>query len=362
MSTGLYIDPDTGANISTNSMLKTFRRCPRQADYKYARRLKPKTHSVPLTRGKWMHSLLEAYYKHKMPGYDGPTWQDEHKRLSNDFSKLFDEEKEKLGDLPRECDTLMRGYLWHYKNDDAWTVLEVEGMIEVPFPDGTIFRGKFDVMVEDDYGIWIVDHKNMKTFPSHLLRVLDTQSGMYVWAARQKGINVQGFIWNYLRTKAPTPPVPLKDGSRLSKTSLKNCDYLSAYRALKQCKDDGMDIKPYMTWLRGLKEQRYEYGAPQTSDFFYRNVLERDDDMLNRIATEFFHTSMRMHDYDFSVEARDTIERVVDRSCDFMCSYGDICAAELIGGNTDIILRKNYREADPMEYYYDERELEKSEG
>ncbi len=179
-ATGLYVDPESGKLISSNSMLKTFQRCPRQADYKYARRLKPKSVKLPLKRGKWMHSLLEAHYKAEA-GMETPPWQDVHKALTNDFSKLFDEEKEKLGDLPRECDRLMRGYLWHYK-EHAWKVLGVEGMLEAELPGGSIFRGRYDMLIEDEYGIWLVDHKNMKRLPNHALRMLDTQAPRYVWA------------------------------------------------------------------------------------------------------------------------------------------------------------------------------------
>jgi hypothetical protein len=39
---GLYTDDKTGKLISTHSMLKTFRRCPKQAEFKYVHRLKPR--------------------------------------------------------------------------------------------------------------------------------------------------------------------------------------------------------------------------------------------------------------------------------------------------------------------------------
>jgi len=346
MSTGLYVDPDTGANISTNSMLKTFCRCPRQAMYKYHRRLKPKYLGAPLTRGKWMHSLLEAFYK-------GEDWKAVHARYVSEFRKLFDEEKDKLGDLPTECLRLMLGYLWHYKNH-SWTVLGVEGMIEAALPDGTIFRGKYDMLIEDEFGLWLVDHKTHKTLPDFGFRLLDTQSARYLWAARQNGMKIQGFIWNYLRTKPQTIPTPIQDKSRLSKPTMKSCDYPTAYRALKRYKEEyGMNIQPYIPWLKNLKTQQYQHGAPQTSEFFRRSVLEKDDAMLDRVMAETFHTSMRMHDYDFA--QTDAVERVVDRNCTYMCSYTALCQTELFGGNTDLILRKNYGVGDPMDYYYDDR-------
>lgn len=355
MSTGLYVDPDTGKNISTNSMLKTFLRCPKQAEYKYHRRLKPKVVGKPLAMGKWMHSLLEAYYK-EMGGFETEPWQDINARLTKDFSKLFDEEKDMLGDLPRACPALMKSYLWHYR-DHEWKVLGVEQMLETEMPDGSIFRGKYDMLVEDEYGLWLVDHKNHKRFPDFALRLVDTQAPRYIWAARKEGIPVQGFIWNYLKTKPMTKPELLKDGSRLSKTTMKNCDFPTAARALKEY---GLDIGPYKPWLRTLKGHRYRHGAPQTSEFFQRVVLEMPQEQLDRVAVSTFHTSMRMHDYDFSVT--DAVERVPDRSCGFMCSYTQLCQMELYGGNTELILRKHYTEGDPNDYYYDDRDpADKSE-
>lgn len=348
MSTGLYVDPETGRNISTNSMLKTFLRCPKQAEYKYHRRLKPKQLSRPLGMGKWMHSLLEAYYK-EQAGMETPGWEEVNHRLSLEFTKLFDEEKDALGDLPRACPALMRSYLWHYK-DHEWKVLGVEQMIECPFPDGSIFRGKYDMLIEDEYGIWMVDHKNHKRFPNFGARILDTQAPRYIWAARKNGIPVQGFIWNYLKTKPMTKPEMVLKGDRLSKTSMKNCDFPTAARALKEY---GLDIEPYKPWLRSLKAQRYAHGAPQTSEFFQRPTLEMSQEQLDRVAVSSFHTSMRMHDYDFTVT--DAVERVPDRSCDFMCGYKELCQQELYGGNSELTLRKNYTIGDPMEYYFDDK-------
>lgn len=348
MSTGLYVDPETGKNISTNSMLKTFLRCPKQAEYKYHRRLKPKHVSRPLEMGKWMHSLLEAYYK-GLGGFETEDWETVNVRLTKEFNKLFDEEKDALGDLPRACPALMKSYIWHYKEHEI-KVLGVEQMIETEFPDGSIFRGKYDMLIEDEYGLWLWDHKNHKNFPQFGDRMLDTQAPRYIWAARKEGIPVQGFIWNYLKTKPMTKPELIISGKRFSKTTMKNCDFPTAARAVKA---SGLDIEEYKPWLRSLKAQRYAHGAPQTSEFFHRVIFEFPQEQLDRIAVSAFHTSMRMHDYNF--EIADAVERVPDRSCNFMCSYTAICQQELYGGNTDLILRKNYSEADPMAYYFDER-------
>src|SRR3546814_13150013 len=72
-------------------------------------------------------------------------------------------------------------------------------LIEVPLPflSGVTLKLRLDMLVEDEYGLWVVDHKTHKTIPKTTDRLLDLQSPLYVWACHQAGIPVHGFIWNY---------------------------------------------------------------------------------------------------------------------------------------------------------------------
>ena len=345
--TGLYIDPETGRRISTNSMLKTFRRCAKQADYKYAQRLKPKTLGKPLKRGKWFHSVLEWYHT-------GRDWQEIHAKYCNEFSHMFDEEKEYYGDLPREIEHIMESYIWHYAND-IWVVHQAEVTLETTFPDGTIFRGKADEIVENEFGLWIVDHKTHAQLPDFAFRLLDTQSPLYVWTARRSKIPVNGFIWNYVRWKAPSVPRLLKDGTRLSKTP---CDtdyptYTTAIKEYKRTNPNFKITKEYVDHAAYLKSLRYIPGEMQKSTFFRRDVLERTDETLKTVALENYRTSTKMHEYDFG---KPGVERTIDRSCSRFCAYSSLCMTELIGGNTDLIRKQNFTIGDPNDYYQDEPE------
>lgn len=343
---GLYQDKHTGQRVSTNSMMKTFRRCPNQAKFKYAERLKPKMLGGPLKRGKWIHELLEYHHS-------GKDWKALHTKLSAQFNKMFDEEKEFYGDMPSEILSIMNSYVWHYKLD-PWTVHDVEITIETEFPDGTLFRGKADALIENHHGLWIVDHKSHKTLPNFDNRLLDTQSALYVWAARRSGIPVNGFIWNYLRWKPAGVPELLKDGSRLSKVAGKDTDYPTYVAALNRFKRGGFKItQEHRDRAAYLKQLRYDpaRGFTQPSTMFRRNVLERTDDTLKMVALENYRTSQRMHSYDFQ---RPGVERTIDRSCDFMCSYKDLCISELAGGNTDLLRHQNYTKGDPNDYYEDQ--------
>lgn len=341
----LYRDPDTEQAIVTHSMLKTFRRCPKQAQYKYAMRLKPKqvkARELPLRRGTWIHRLLEVYYKDE-------DWQAEHQRLSTLYNDLMDVEQDALGDLPRECNRIMRAYLWHYKLD-PWQVHEAEFVLEVELPDGTLYRAKIDLLIENQYGLWIVDHKTHKTLPNLDFRLLDAQSALYIWAALKNKIPVQGHIWNYLCTKPPSIPVLLKDGSRFSKR-LGSTDFTTYAGAVKRA---GFPIADHSQMLRRLKNERFRPGEPQLSPFFRRDILEKSPAMLKRVASEAYHTARRLNDYPF--DRPNIVERVVDRSCTWMCSYTDICTLQLFGGRIEPLLRQRYTVGDPLEYYEDREE------
>ena len=324
--------------VVTHSLIKSFRRCPRITLYKHHDGLAPRALSKPLKRGTWMHELLEAYYL-------GEDWKAVHRTNTERFANLFDEEKDQLGDLPTEIMRLFKSYLWHYHNDEDWIVHEVEFKLEATLPGGQLWQGKSDMLIENDEGLWIVDHKTHMVLPSLTQRLLDQQSILYLWAARENNIPVLGFIWNYIRTKGPRPVRTTKLGT-IAK-NMGQTDYPTAYLSLaQQFGKEGLG--PYKPYLRGLQKQRYVSGEMQLSPFFQRHTLVKDEGMIQRALEEASHTADRYVDFDF--EGRDSVERVPDRSCDW-CSYKNLCTTELIGGNTNNVVRQEFMKQDPFHYY-----------
>lgn len=350
--TGLYFDPQAdegrGAVISTHSMLKTFRRCPKQAEFKYVHRLKPKRLGSPLKRGTWVHALLEAYHK-------GEDWRKVHARYSHQFNKLFDEEKDYYGDMPTEIAKIMESYIWHYRND-PWEWIDTEFQLEAKLPDGSIYRGKIDSMIRNQFGLWLVDHKTHRSLPDMNFRLLDAQSALYLWAARENGIPVLGFIWNYIRWKAPSTPKVVDLSKKVARLSdaASDTDFPTFVKAIKKYKLEypHFEVRDKdRQKAKVLQSQRFEFGKAQTSEFFRRDTLEKDDDFIERVLQGNYTTHLRMHGYDFSNP--DQVERVVERSCTFSCNYTDLCTAELMGANTRTLIRQNYTVGDPNDYYND---------
>lgn len=354
---GLYID--NGQVITTHSMLSSYGRCPKQAQYKYVERLKKRAKTErdkPLSRGTWLHRLWEVHYV-------GGDWRAAHAQLSKQYSGLFDEEKEALGDLPTECERIMRSYLWHYGADKfdpmhGWKVVDTEMTLECEWPDGNgIYRCRLDMIVEDEFGLAIVDHKSHKNLPDFRHRLMDHASVRYLWCANQNGYPVTRFIWNYVRTKAPTVPQLVdqnkKTGPRLSTRAI-DTDYPTYLRAIRSY---GLDHTDYLPMLRSLHAQRWAPGVPQSSAFFRRNELDKDDDMMARVVAASMRTRDRMHDPSEWTEL-DTVERVPDRSCGWMCDYPELCETELFTGHDNGLRRKLYRIGDPLDYYQDQKPTE----
>lgn len=352
--TSIYQDPETGREVVTHSMITTMRRCPAQFSYKYLERLKPRGLSKPLHRGSWLHALLEAHY-------EGEDWLAVHAEWTAEFDQLFDEEKERLGDLPTECEQIMLSYLWHWREgpyrregDPHWTTIATEMKLDIPLGEDRLYRCRIDVLAQDDETgeFLVIDHKSHKTLPDLTYRLADSQGLLYLWALRQAGYPANKFVWNYLRTKAPTKPQLLKDGSRLSERAIET-DYPTARRAVEEY---GLSIRDpkINAWLRGLQARRWSPGQIQTSPFFRREFVTRTDDELERFAESAIHTALRMTEYPW--ENRNLIERVTSRDCAFRCSYQALCNAEIFGGNPDNIRRLEHRVGDPLDYYEEKKD------
>lgn len=340
-----YLDED-GRQIVTQSMLKTFTRCPKWAEYKYVRRLSPRMEGGAPKLGKWMHRLQEVHYM-------GGDWQVHHGILTAKFREMFEEEQSFYGDMPTIAERLMRAYVWHYEHDH-WQVLETEFTAECEFPDGKIYRMRADMLVEDQFGVWLVDHKWPKTLPDPTFRLLDRQSALYLWALRRLGMDIQGFIFNYGRRKMPSTPQITKKTNQIS-TRVLDTEYVTLVEALRKYKAEGYQIPvKLITLAKTLRSHQYRDGEPQKSKFFYRHVVEKSPAMVRQVAGESYHTAKRMEKYPF--HRPEIVERVVDKSCTYLCPFTDLCTTELIGGNVTAVMR-GYVQKDPMEYYRDDREV-----
>jgi len=311
------------------SELKTFQRCPKQWEYKYDDRLVPKQKSRPLYLGSWVHAALESHYR------EG-DWRIGHNDYVKDYKKLFEEERvvleskrgrrgQKLPDIVKQ---IVKSYLWYYR-DDGWEVKAIEQAFEVPTPlkiGGKVqtLQGIIDLVIVDREGRWwIVDHKTAGTIPdAGAYHAMDPQLMLYPWAAREAwGWDIAGVIYNYVKSKPPGVPRINQDGS-LSKRKFVS-DYPTVHRFLRS---NGYDPNDFRDILKPLQ---------QKSPFLRRYRLPREAHVTKEILRDALSTAKH-------IRTDKRRYRVITKDCATMCSYHDLCRAELNGFDTSLMRRTKF--------------------
>jgi len=312
----------------SNSKAKTWNRCPKQYDFKYVQKLRPKRKKVHLELGTWVHELLMVYY-------DGEDWKAKHRQLKAKFNNLFEEEKEELGDLPAEALRLFKSYLRHYgKEDEEHRTIDTEVDEIIELPNGLRFQFIIDRIYEDRDGLWLQDHKAISKFMPKDFMLLDAQLTRYFYCAEKMGYTpLLGVEFNEIRTKAPSIPHVNQDGF-LSRAQKIDTDY---WTYLKTIKDLGQNPKSkiYLPKLRELWERE------QTdSRFFRRSRLPKDKPVTRTMMRELTDTAVEIR----QAEKRGRFRRTPDKSCQWTCDYLDLCVTELHGGNTDSMIKMHYEQ------------------
>jgi hypothetical protein len=308
----------------SNSKIKTWRRCPNKYRYKYVMKLRPKKKGVALERGSWIHELLMVHY-------DGEDWKERHQLLTKKFNNLFEEEREMLGDLPRECSRIMRSYLRYYQEEDKrYEVIDSEVDEIITLPNGLRINIIIDLIVWDHQmeGIWLWDHKTRKSFEDSDNMMLDPQLTHYYHGAEILGYTpLLGAVTNEIRTKAPTVPKLLARGG-LSKA--KNIDtdvwtYMSAIRR------HDLDPADYGDVLRSIATR-------QKDKFFRRTPMPKDPPMIKTMTRELVQSTNEI----LHATRKNAFPRTFDNSCKWGCEYRDICIAELHGGDISSMVKMNF--------------------
>jgi len=309
----------------SQSRLKTFRRCPKQYDFKYVMGLRRKERKIQLERGTWLHELLMVHC-------DGEDWRERHSLLTKRFNNFFEEEREQLGDLPRECSRIMRSYLRTYERADRRYVTIDSEMDEiVTLKNGLRLHMIIDRVVWDKKleGMWIWDYKTRKSFEDEDNIILDPQGTLYYDGLNTLGgyEPILGFVIDEIRTKAPAIPALLQSGE-LSKR--KNID-TDVWTYMATIRRHGLDPTNYAAILRLI-------AARQKGRFFRRVALPKDPPVVRTLRREALQTARTIRE----AEAKAAFPRTFDKSCAWMCDYRDLCIADLMGGDISSMIKMNY--------------------
>lgn len=342
------------AHAFNQSRVKLYLRCRKAYWFRYdshgkpGTELVPKHNALPLKRGSWMHALQEAHWLESLGKSKG--WEVAHKKLTREFDKLFDEEKERYGDLPGECSRRFASYLRFYQDEDQKFRVAmlpdgtpgIEFVVSVSLDRwgiGSPFKGRIDILVEDlEYGgYWIRDAKWVKSIPSPDERMMSPQNALYVWAVRRAlGLDVRGFIYDYGRTKAPT--IPLTPTGKLSLAKKFDTDtrtfLQAAVKVYGKAKVREMMQDEDSKFFMRLKEVR-----ANEATWFRRERIPVPLHVQKQALREFVATIRE-------IQRRKTGENSVPRtylySCKWNCAYHDPCVAQYTGLDYEALLKRNY--------------------
>ncbi len=324
------------------SRVQAWRSCHQRHYWRYVEGIEKVVPNLALERGKVLHAMLEAHLK-------GKSWEKVLDTYKVEYDKLFDEEKEELGDLPADLEKLMRGYIRTWQNDPLKYPI-IEHHFDVPlfseddmvkfieayeeagynFPVSIHFVGKIDAIADDGKKKWIVEHKTMSRIPDEGARFFDLQTALYLYATRQdlelQFIEPSGILWNYIRTKVPVEPEILKSG-KLSERKNMDTDYHTYYNAVVRA---GQNPSDYAAMLNMLREK------PNT--FYKRHYMPiAGDNLLNAMLNDFRASSL-----DIIINGNNDRVKTLSLACN-NCEYKDLCQAELTGSDVDFVKARSYQ-------------------
>lgn len=347
-----------GVPVVTQSMVSSFNDCPREVYYGTVLGLRPRLEAKPLTRGTWIHALLEARA-------NGLDWVEKHNEIYEEYSEQ--QFVEEVDALEEEVYNIMVSYDWVYRRDD-WTVIAAELTVERPiFHGAALYRGRIDLIIMDENGdVWLVDHKTHRVFPEWQVRELSFQHYSYLWACRtspeylalrHKGKPLpqpKGFIYDYCKTGSIGTPSLRKDGklSRQLKPSgttlpvflgwLREHDMLTTIKGKDLLAIEDDEERAYVeSFIVELEHKDYSF-------YFRRDKMEFSQAQQTRQLKSFLASARRLLKY--SWDDPDTIER--GSHAGFKCRYQDLSVADLMHGTSEIEQRTKYVVThDPLDYY-----------
>jgi len=257
-------------------------------------------------------------------------------QIRDDWSKLLQEEREHYGDIPGDSKQIVEGYIDQWKESDKGYIFTEVEKVFGPYElvPGVVISVTPDAIVEDTMGRHLLlEMKTGKKLPPEDFHLWNLQTLIYVWGVRQAGYKVEGVLWDHVRTKIPTVPRILKDGT-MSKRILDTT--ASVYtRALIENNLSPDDYADVIDVLRNRKE------------FYSRVKLPVKEKMLFHLMSDVRTTATEIRDFMHTHITRDVSQMKCPR-----CMYRGLCEAALMGGDEDYVLehdfvpkeRRNYEE------------------
>jgi len=311
--------------FTSQSKVNTWLDCRRKYHYRNVDHLKPTKKARPLMFGGVVHDMIDA----KAAG------KDEFKVLetvADQNRKLFKEEEEMYGRITEDLAYIMRAYNDFWKKDPIVLVpfkkRKAEHPFEVEITSEITAKGKIDGIAKMKTFKWLLEHKTHKEFPDDNHRWRNLQSAVYIRILQMLGVeDLQGTLWNYIRSKPPTRPQMLKAGS----LSTKSIDTLPQV-VIDTIDQNDLNPDDYADFIKVQRDN-----LPSWFQRVYSTVKPK---VVKALFADFVTVSREMADY-YDKNPNTPPPRTVARHCSW-CPFEPLCRAEYQGNDVDYILEHEF--------------------
>lgn len=306
----------------SQSRIKSYRTCRQQHHFKYNERLQRKRVRRSLQFGRIIHKMIEE----DAAGNDA---FDVLKQLEKDHGPMFRAEREEYGDILRDVRYIMTDYFNYWDEEGAVEYVKHQGKyaehkFEVEIEKGLTVTGIMDVIVKYKSLVWLGEHKSFTREPKEDHRWRNLQSSIYLRIAEIMGWpNMDGVMWNYVRSKPPTAPKLLKS----KQMSERQTDTLPS-KVVHTLRELNLPVRENKRLIDQARQNRSRY--------FIRHFSP-----ASRITTDIIYG-------DFVATAREIAEdrnkstlRTIGLHCD-NCDFEPICRAVLQGLDVDFVKEREY--------------------
>lgn len=308
----------------SHSRVSCYLSCPYSHYLRYVERLSKKGKSRPLSFGSDFHKLLELRGdKSKLKsGFDA---------IKNTYYDLSPQNQVDLGDsYLDDLKTIFNDYQKVYRNHELPDKTEMKFDIEMGKYHGesVVFTGIIDELYETENGLIIGEHKTFTRRPDMLFIVMNTQKCLYAKAVQfLTGSLPSQVMWDYIKSTPAKEPIWLEKSQKFSEA--KN-DSITPYSWRRACKARGI------TDSSELKKGNMYSG--NVHNFFFRLTEDYIENMVDDIYESFKHIAK-----DIVRQGEKNRCKHTGNNCSW-CDYKQLCYAELTGGNTDYIRKKDFEE------------------
>lgn len=199
--------PETPRTSFDNSMLETYKQCPRLYWLRYVLNVAPVEKSYPITFGVAYHKYREVIERAFLTNPDGDVTVMHQLALKKAFDVFGDtdaadpplDHKHSFLTRARLLDTIEQGfeYWLSEKRQGDWKVLEPEQAFELQLPSGAYYGGRMDQVLEWSSDLWVRDFKTTSRMGRTYAHQFEpnAQFDGYIWGAQEtSGRRVKGVI------------------------------------------------------------------------------------------------------------------------------------------------------------------------